>query len=84
MAYYDFNEDEYCDALTIVTNYSPTDRTIQSRYLTLYLWDESEQSFIKSVEMNLSFLNVASIIATQFYNRDSPETDLILTYLYVS
>jgi hypothetical protein len=33
--------------------------------------------------MNLSFLNVESIIATQFYNRNTPETDLVMTYNYV-
>jgi hypothetical protein len=34
--------------------------------------------------MNLSFLNVVSVIATQFYNRIETETDLALTYHYVS
>lgn len=84
MVYYDFNYDEYCDVLTIATHYNPEDKTIKSRFLTLYLWNEKKQQFIKVVDMNLSFLNVVSVIATQFYNRNEPETDLALTYHYVS
>ena len=34
--------------------------------------------------MNLSFLNAVSVIATQFYDRESTETDLVITYHYVS
>ncbi len=70
--------------LTITTYFSAEDKTAKSRFLTLYLWNEKKQSFVKSTDMNLSFLSVVSVIATQFYNRNSPETDLVLTYHYVS
>ena len=72
MAYYDFNYDEYCDVLTITTYFSAEDKTVKSRFLSLYLWNEKKQSYVKSADMNLSFLSVVSVIATQFYNRNSP------------
>lgn len=39
MAYYDINEDEYCDVISIVTTYSAEDKSLKSRFLVLYLWD---------------------------------------------
>ena len=51
--------------------------------MTLYLWNEKEQMFVKSTEVNLGVMNVRTVMNTQLYHRTTHETDLVIVYDYV-